>query len=87
MYVRKGEVRRIGIEVVSQLNQDFEIEAADFVIFKSNGEIVERGIPTIEEYKIMTLFSAQDKGQHHCEFTYRIGPEILKAKIYVEVRE
>lgn len=85
MYFKKGEVRKIGIEVVSQLNQDFIIEAADFSIIKINGEIVENGIPTIEEHKILTLFAANQVGKFYCEFTYRIGPEILKAKIYVEV--
>lgn len=85
MYIRKGEVRKIGIEVTSQLNQDFVIETADFIITKITGEVLEQGISTIEEHKILTLFSAQEIGKYCCEFTYRIGPEILKAKIYVEV--
>lgn len=85
MYLNKGEVRKVGIEVISQLNEDFIIETADFVIMKLTGEILEQGIPTIEEHKISTLFSANEVGKFYCEFTYRIGPEILKAKIYMEV--
>ena len=85
MYIIKGEVRKIGIEVVSQLSQEFKIDSADFSIMKISGEAVENGMATIEEHKILTLFSAQEIGKYYCEFTYRIGPEILKAKIYVEV--
>lgn len=85
MYLKKGEVRKVGIEVISQLNQNFVIDAADFSIMKASGEVVEIGIPTIDNYKIATLFSANEVGKFYCEFTYRIGPEILKAKIFVEV--
>jgi hypothetical protein len=86
MYLNKGEVRKIGIEVISQLNQDFVIETADFIITKITGEVLEQGIPTIEGHKIITLLSATEIGKYCCEFTYRIGPEILKAKVYAEVR-
>lgn len=85
MYIKKGEVRKIGIEIISQLDQDFVIETADFSIIKASGEIIEQGIPSIDNHKIITLFSAAEVGKYNCEFTYRIGPEIMKAKIYVEV--
>lgn len=87
MTINKGEVRQVGIEVVSQLAQDFIIETADYRILKKDGTEIENGISTIDEHKILTIFSAAtlDPGQYYCEFTYRIGPEILKAKICVEV--
>ena len=85
MQLAHGEVRKIGIEVKSQLDQDFLIETADFNISKITGELVEQGTPTIDNHKIIALFSAAECGNFYCEFTYRIGPEILKARIYVEV--
>lgn len=85
MFMKHGEVRRLGIEVISTTNQDFVIEAADYSIKKTDGEIVETGIPTIDEHKILALFSAQETGNYDCEFTYHIGPEILKANISVRV--
>lgn len=87
MTINQGEVRQIGIEVVSQLTQDFVIETADYRILKKDGTEIETGTATIDAHKILTLFSAAsiDPGQYYCEFTYRIGPEILKAKISVEV--
>lgn len=84
MIFQKGEVKKIGIEVISQINQDFVIEGADYKIIKEGTE-VESAVATIEGHKILALFSAQEIGKFHCEFTYRIGPEILKAKIYLEV--
>lgn len=86
MYLNKGEVRQVGIEVLSQLNQDFVIDAADFSIIKGSEETVETGTPTIDGHKIVTLFSAQQSGSYYVEFTYHIGPEIMKAKVYLEVR-
>lgn len=85
MILTQGEVREIGIEVVSQVKQDFIIEAADYVITKTDGTTIESGTATIDGRKILTLFSAQEVGKFYVWFIYRIGPEILKAKIYLEV--
>lgn len=85
MIIKQGEVRRIGIEVISTTEQDFIIEAADFIVKNENKEIVETGIPTIDNHKILTLFSAIEKGKFYVEFTYRIGPEIIKDSVYVQV--
>ncbi len=85
MIINKGEVRQVGIEVISQVKQDFIIETADYKILKVDGTEIEKGNAVIQGKKVLTLFSANDVGKHYCEFTYRIGPEILKAKIYVEV--
>lgn len=83
----QGEVREIGIEVISQVEQDFTIETADFVIVNANDNTqIENGTATIDDKKILTMFSAANIGSYYCIFTYRIGPEILKAKIYVEVK-
>ncbi|QZY56722.1 hypothetical protein [Crassaminicella profunda] len=85
MVFNQGEVRKIGIEVMSEIQQDFVIESADYEISNQRGEIVETGVATIEEHKILTLFSAIEKGRWCCEFTYRIGPEIIKAKLSIAV--
>ncbi len=80
-----GEVRNVGIEVVSKVHQDFVIENAEYSIIKPTGEIIETGIATIDDKKIVTLFAANNRGNYYCEFTYRIGSEILKAKISIIV--
>lgn len=80
-----GEVRQVGIEVIGE-NQDFTIETADYEILTKDNTVVESGSATIDVHKILTLFSANEIGRFCVEFTYRIGPEILKAKIYLEVR-
>ena len=87
MIINQGEVRQVGIEVISKVKQNFIIEASDYKILKIDGTVVETGESTIDGYKILTLFSAQEQGIYNIEFTYRIGPEILKAKLYVEVKQ
>lgn len=79
-----GEIREVGIEVISNIRQDFVIDAADYQILKDNVE-VDKGLPTIDKHKILTLFSAMEKGRYVVIFKYHIGAEIFKAKVYVEV--
>lgn len=86
MLLQKGEVRIVGIEVISQVQQDFIIEGAEFAITQKEGVVIEKGVATVDGHKIFTLFSANETGRYLCEFTYRIGPEVLKAKVIVEVR-
>jgi hypothetical protein len=86
MTINKGEVRQVGIEVISQVKQDFIIENADYRIIKRDGTLIEQGTATVEGHKILTLFSGQSEGVFYCEFTYRIGAEILKAKVLMEVK-
>jgi hypothetical protein len=83
--IRKGEVRQIGIEVLSQVKQDFVITSADYKITDINGNEVENGSAMVDNKRISTLFSGLNIGAFYCDFIYRIGPEILKARIYVEV--
>lgn len=85
MIFNKGEVRKVGIEVISQVNDSFAIDAADFTIHMDDGTEIETGSATIDGHKILALFSANEIGKYVCEFSYHIGPEILKAKINVEV--
>lgn len=85
MTFQQGEVRQVGIEVINQTGESFIIETADYAIEKRDGTTIESGIATIDGHKILTLFSAQEIGQYYVFFTYRIGAEILKAKVYVEV--
>jgi hypothetical protein len=86
MTINKGEVRQIGIEVISQVKQDFIIENAEYRIISRDGTLVEKGVASVEGHKILTLISGSSAGVFYCEFTYRIGPEILKAKVLVEVK-
>lgn len=85
MTFNQGEIRKVAIEIISKIEQNFVIESAEYIIKKQDGQIVETGIATIEDHKILTLFSATEKGCFFCEFTYRIGPEVLKAKLSIIV--
>lgn len=84
MFLQLGEIREVGIEVVSNIRQDFVIDVAEYQVVKDNIEI-DRGYPTIDGHKILTLFSATEKGKYTVIFKYHIGAEIFIAKVYVEV--
>ncbi|WP_461206936.1 hypothetical protein [Clostridium sp. DL1XJH146] len=85
MYVTQGEVREVGIEINNLLGQDFTIDASEYEILKTDGDVIETGQPTMDGHKLIALFSATEKGRFYVWFKYHIGPEILKAKILVEV--
>lgn len=85
MTLQLGEIREVGIEVINNIGQDFTIEACDYSIIKTDGTEIEKGFPTIDGHKILTLFSASEKGVFSVIFKYHIGPEIIKAKLYMEV--
>ncbi len=80
-----GEIRQVGIEVINQLQDDFVIDVAEYKVIDQNGAELEQGYPTIEGHKLITLFNANEIGRYYVVFKYHVGPEILKAKIYVEV--
>lgn len=85
MRIYEGEVRMIGIEIENTLDNNFVIETADYTITDKNKNIIEQGFPTIEDHRIVVLFSGTEKGVYQVTFKYHIGPEILKARILVEV--
>ena len=81
-----GEVRQVGIEVISTVNQSFVIAAADYSIEnRESFDVISAGTATIEDYKILTLFAAASVGKFQVVFTYRIAAEILKAVVYIDV--
>lgn len=84
MFLQLGEIREVGIEVVSNIRQDFVIDVAEYSVLKDSAEI-DRGYPTINEHRILTLFTASKVGKYTVIFKYHIGPEIFVAKVYVEV--
>jgi hypothetical protein len=85
MRIYEGEVRKIGIEVENAVDNNFVIDAADYVITDKDKNIITEGLPTIDGHRIFTLFSGTNKGVYQVTFKYHIGPEILKARIFVEV--
>jgi hypothetical protein len=85
MILTEGEVREVGIEVINQAGDDFEISTANYVIYTRDETSVTSGTATIDDHKILTLFSANTQGQFFVEFTYQIASETLKAKVFVEV--
>lgn len=83
---RQGEIREIGIEVISKSEQNFTIDAADFETTQAGQtQVLDSGLPTIDGHQISTLFSASTPGKFNVTITYTIGPEKFKAKLYVEV--
>ena len=86
MVIFDGEVRQIGIEVISNTGQEFVIDAAEYSVEDSDGTEIENGLPAIDGHKITMLFTASGTGVFFVIFKYHIGPEILIAKIDVEVR-
>lgn len=86
MIIFQGEIRLIGIEVTSKTTQDFVIEAAEYSITDSSNVEIDSGFPDIDGHKISALFNATNKGGFYVIFKYHIGPEILKARVSVEVR-
>jgi hypothetical protein len=91
--VTKGEVREVAIEVINEHKDQFIIETANYEIINLLSSfqglptaVIETGVATIEGHTISTLFSASQFGNYNVIFTYRIGPEILIAKVYVEVK-
>lgn len=85
MILQLGEIREVGIEVINQISEDFIIEAAEYQIISKEGTEIEQGFPTKNGHKLIALFSAVEKGVFYIIFKYHIGPEILKARISVEV--
>lgn len=86
MYLQLGEIREVGIEVTSNVKQDFVIEVAEYQIIKQDGTEIDKGYPTIDNHKILTLFSANEVGQFYVIFKYHIASEIFKAKVHMEVK-
>ncbi len=86
MRIYQGEIRRVGIEVSSSENETFTIDAAEYRILDSDNQELEVGFPDIEDHRITTLFNASEVGIYFVIFKYHIGPEILKAKVVVEVK-
>lgn len=86
LYIKKGEIRKIGVMVTSSRGQTFTIDAADYTITARGGEQVDSGYPTIDGSKVIALFSAASDGIYQCEFTIHIDTEILKSTITIEVR-
>lgn len=86
VFLRQGEIREIGIEVYSKANQTFSIDAADYTVLQADGQQMDSGIPTIDGYRILTLFSAGAAGKYTVTFTYTIGAQKFMADVLVEVR-
>lgn len=85
MLVRLGEVREVGIKVLSRLKEDFVIDVASYEIVNSNNEIVDDGFVVINGHILSILFTGSEKGNFNVIFKYHIGPEIIKAMVKVEV--
>jgi hypothetical protein len=82
----KGEIRIIGIEVVSnsRCNNFFVIDTAEFYVTKDD-KVVDRGQCPIDGHKLVMLFNAEEKGRYKVVFTYTIAAEKLIDSVSVEV--
>ena len=85
MIVYQGEIRNIGLTISNSKIDSFVIDSAQFAISDPNENISIHGDATINGNSIYTLFSADNIGKYNVTFIYKIGPEILKAKLYIDV--
>ena len=86
MYIKKGELRKVGISVSNNQTPGFIIEFCDYEIFKNNGELIEKGSAKIENHDIYTYINHDIIEDIYIVFSYGIADEILKAKIQIHVR-
>lgn len=84
MIFDSGEIRSVGIEVVSKCNNQFAIDTAEFVITKDS-EVVEQGKAVIDGHKLIMLFHAAEKGRYKVMFIYTIADEKLIDYVNIEV--
>lgn len=80
-----GEIREVGIQVYSKIGQPFAIDTAEYEILTANEELLENGLATIEDDKVLMLFHATQKGAFIVKFKYMINDETLIAKIKIGV--
>ena len=80
-----GEIREVGIQVYSKIGQPFVIDTAEYEILTANEELLENGLATIEDDKVLMLFHATQKGAFIVKFKYMIDDETLIAKIKIGV--
>lgn len=66
----------------SDVLKEIDVTYSDGVVKKS---VVDTLTAVIDGHKIKTLFSAQEIGQFYILILYRIGPEIMRKKIIIEV--
>ena len=80
----KGEIRTVGIEVVSRVGNQFVIDTAECTV-SLEGEVLDKSICTIDGHKILTLFHAEQEGRHKLIFSYTIAEERLIDIVTIEV--
>lgn len=85
MSIDLGEIREVGIQVYSKIGQPFVIDTAEYEILTANEELLENGLATIEDDKVLMLFHATQKGAFIVKFKYMIDDETLIAKIKIGV--
>lgn len=85
MIFDKGEIRSVGIEVVSNdCCSSFVIDTAEYYVTKDD-KVVDRGQCAIDGHKLIMLFNAEEKGRYKIIFTYTIAEEKLIDDVTVEV--
>lgn len=83
--LRKGEVRQVGVEFASSVNDSFVISGADFEVVDSKGATVINGSAQVTDKKVLTLFSASEEGEFTVSFKVHIASEIYKPQVSVKV--
>lgn len=84
MILEKGEIRTIGIEVISKKGNPFVIDTAECEVLLKD-ETVEKNLCTIDGHKILTLFHAEQEGRYKLMFIYTIAEEKLIDIVTIEV--
>jgi hypothetical protein len=87
MVIYQGETRNLGITITNSVNSTFTIESADFAVSNSENVVINSGTATIDGHNVYALFNGTTVGEYTLVFIYKVGVEIMKAKLNVEVTE
>lgn len=81
-----GEERRVAIEIVSCLKEDFEILSAEYTLVKVGTDVPEQeGSCDINAHEISVKICPKNTGTYRLKFTYRIADETLIDIVKVRV--
>jgi hypothetical protein len=79
-----GEIRYVGIEVVSTNGDSFEITNASARVLQNGKEVTTLSV-AIYGGKMIALFSADSPGSYFVNFSYTIGAEKFVDPVRIEV--
>ena len=80
-----GETKFVELEIISRDNADFLIPSATWEL-ESMGEVIEQGTAIVDGHNISVLLTAPESvGQYELTVWYSIPPEVIAAKVIINV--